>query len=514
MADRVDTDTPYSPGWYLRVLMERLHNRRVGRDRRRRWSRTSLTSSRLRPPLLLLDDYWRGDPPLQEDIHRGWGDPFRQYYRMGRLHVADLLVSATSNRMGIRDFRTAAAADELGDVAARDLMRANKLKLVARDVHDTFLALGDSYAMLTPPDAERDFTLITAESPLDTITAHDAATGRTLAGLKMFRDEWDTSDVAYLFIRGQGLYVARLEGPTTLRQNRPFSFSAKWVWDVDMFDDVPDGLVPIVRFRNRRGVGEFEGHLDTLDRINDKLFNEWWISKLQAFRQRAIMLADEDLDDDYEIDADETTPPTSITPEDAQALVEQADRLFDRAAKGELDGVFSSSPDALWQLPAGAKLWESTPADTRALMESVKRELVHLAAVASNPLHTMAPDAAGGSAEGASLLREEHVYKVEDRRDRADGSWAEVMAMAFLFQGDTQRADVRQIQTIFGPVERYSITERASAAASLKGTLPWEAIMTDVLQYEPADVQERLRSLRASDLLFEPIAAGTQPQGA
>lgn len=51
MADRVDTETLYSPGWYLRVLMERLHNRRVGRDRRRRWSRTALTSSRLRPPL-------------------------------------------------------------------------------------------------------------------------------------------------------------------------------------------------------------------------------------------------------------------------------------------------------------------------------------------------------------------------------------------------------------------------------------------------------------------------------
>lgn len=511
MADQVDTDTPYSPGWYLRVLMERLHNRRVGREGRRRWSRTSLTSSRLRPPLMLLDDYWRGDPPLQEDIHRGWGDPFRQYYRMGRLHVADLLVSATSNRMGIRDFRTAAAADELGDVAARDLMRANRLKLVARDVHDTMLALGDGYTMLTPPDTGREFTLITAESPLHTITAHDAATGRTLAGLKMFRDEWDTADMAYLFLPGE-LWVARMVGRTQLGSNRPFSFSTKWEWVPDLFDDVPAGQVPIVRFRNRRGVGEFESHLDTLDRINDKLFNEWWISKLQAFRQRAIMLADEDLDDDFQVDADETIPPASITPEEAQGLVEKADQLFDRVARGELDGVFTSSPDALWQLPAGAKLWESTPADTRALMESVKRELVHLAAVASNPLHTMAPDAAGGSAEGASLLREEHVYKVEDRRDRADGAWAETIAMAFLFQGDSERADVRQIQTIYGPVERYSITERASAASSLKGTLPWEAIMTDILQYEPADVTERLRAQRASDLLFAPVTAG--PQGA
>lgn len=510
MADRVDTDTPYSPGWYLRVLMERLHNRRVGRDGRRSFSRRTLSSSRLRPPLLLLDDYWRGDPPLQEDIHRGWAEPFRQYYRMGRLHVADLLVSATSNRMGIRDFRTAAAADELGDVAARDLMRANRLKLVARDVHDTMLALGDGYTMLTPPDADRDFTLITAESPLYTITAHDPATGASIAGLKLVRDEWDTADLAYLFIRGEGLYVARMDGPTTIRTTGRFTFSPKWMWAVDMFDDVPGGLVPIVRFRNRRGVGEFEHHLDTLDRINDKLFNEWWISKLQAFRQRAIMLADEDQDDDF--DDDEVA--VDVTPQDARLLVEDADRLFDRIAKGELDGIFSSSPDALWQLPIGAKLWESATADTRPLMESTKQELVHLAAVTSNPLHTMAPDAAGGSAEGASLLREEHVYKVEDRRDRADGAWAETIAMAFLFQGDTERADVRQIQTIYGPVERFSITERASAASSLKGTLPWEAIMTDVLQYEPADVQERLRSQRASDLLFQPIPTGTQSQGA
>ncbi|MDN4174724.1 hypothetical protein QWY28_17315 [Nocardioides sp. SOB77] len=482
----IDTETPRSPGWWFNILAGQLHDRRVGREGRRRWSRTGVDSSRVRPGLLLLDDYRRGDPPLHQDVHGGWAEPFRRYVRMGRLNVADLLVAAPSNRMGIRDFRTAAADDELGDQDARTLMRANDLRLKARDVHEYMLGLGAGYTIVTPPDSTRDYSLITAESPLQCITAHDAATGETLAGLKVFRDDWDAADFAYLFLPGE-LWVARLDGPTSIKRRGPFVFSEKWAWDEDRFDDVPDNQVAMIRFQNRDGVGEFEHHLDTLDRINDKLFNEWWISKIQAFRQRAIMIPDEDTDDEPgatgDADGDEPNP------------------LYDDDAS-DLAGIFTSAPDAMWRLPKDAKIWESTPVDTRPLIDSVKKDLEHLAAVTMNPLHTITPDAASGSAEGASLMREEHVYKIEDRRDRADGGWARTVAMAFRFQGDTARANVSQIETLWGPIERYSLQEKAGAASQLAQTLPSEAIWTDVLQYPPAEVVDRLRALRNRDLLY------------
>lgn len=486
----IDIQTQGSPGWWLNLLGSKLHDRRVGRDGRRRWSRTGVASSKVRPPLLLLDDYRRGDPPLHDDIHSGWAEPFRRYVRMGRLNIAGLSVSSPSNRMGIRDFRTAAAADELGDIEARKLMRANDLKLKVREVNETFLGLGDAYTIVTPPDATRDFSLITAESPLQCITAHDPATGQTLAGLKLFRDEWDSADWAYLFLPGE-LWVAKLEGPTSLRRNGAWRMTSKWEWAEDKFDDVPDNEVAMIRFRNKDGVGEFEHHLDTLDRINDKLFNEWWISKIQAFRQRAIKLPDEDEDGLENDEVDQSDNP--LYSEDT-----------------DLAGIFTSAPDAMWRLPKDAEIWESQNVDVTPLVNSVKTELEHFAAALAIPLYSITPDSADGSAEGATAMREEHVNKILDRRDRAEGSWARTLAMAFSFQGDKLRSDVSQIDCLWGPLERHSLGEMSQAVSQLKGNLPREAIWTDIMQYSPAEVQDRLRPMWAAEVA-EQLLYGAQP---
>ena len=122
-------------------------------------------ASRVRPPLTVLNDYREGDPPLQADIHSGWKPHVRQFVRMGRLNMADLIMSATANRMQLRDFRTAAADDEFGDAAARAIMRANDGAILSAEVHETLLALGDAYVIVGPVDDETGEPLITAESP-------------------------------------------------------------------------------------------------------------------------------------------------------------------------------------------------------------------------------------------------------------------------------------------------------------------------------------------------------------
>lgn len=484
----IETDEPYSPGWWLQTLATALHDRRAGRLGGQRFSRRGVSSSRVRPGLDLLSDYLRGDPPLREDIHSDWAASFRQYLRMGRMNIAPRLISSRSNRMGLRDFRTAAAADELGDGEARNLMRLNQLSLKAREVHDNMLGYADAYTIVTPPDSTRSWSLITAESPLHCITAHDPATGRTLAGLKMFRDDWDSADFAYLFLPGE-LYVATapVRSSTLFRGRGGFVLDKQWEWDFDRFDDVPGDKVAMVRFRNKDGVSEIEGHLDTLDRINDKLFNEWWTGKIQAFRQRAIEMPDEDDDGVSEDDED--------TPEDE-----------------DLAGLFTSAPDAMWQLPKGAKIWESAAHDVRPSIESIKGELQWLAFTASLPLHLITPDAANGSAEGATTMKEEHIFEIMDRRDRAQGGWAETMSLAFEFQDMADRASVAQIEALWGPLELHSWEERAQAASQLTGVLPVEAIQADVLQYAPADVIDRLRPLadqqRAREALYAAPSQG------
>lgn len=481
--------------WLQRLFLE-LHDRRTGRVGGRKWSRTALgrdgMSNGVRPGLTLLAAYAEGDPPLN-DVHRDWKPHIRQYVRMGRLNVGGLLVESTQNRMVLRDFRTSAADDETGDEKARDLMRASQLKIVSRDVHDWLLTFGSAYTLTTPPTKSFDWSRITAEDPRNTITWNDPLTGEVKWGLKVYRGDWDDEDIAYLYGPDGEIWMATLPGATSIRDGVARFNAEKWSWADPKLDQfTPDRRNPLTHFENKRGVGEFEEHLDVLDRINDKIFNEWWTGKIQAFRQRAVKNLPE-------------------TDEETGEDIDYTD-------------MFRASPDEMWQVPADVDFWESTAVDLGPIIQSIQKDLERLAAVKQQPLHTITPDAANGSAEGASLMREEHLYKIADRIDRVDPRWAATMSRAFAYMKDATRKDaaeyaarseVTQIEAIWGPTERYSLQQKASAAAQLNGqggpVLPKEAIWTDVMQYPPAAVAD-LRTMQGKDRAYDPPAPAGQQQ--
>ena len=193
-------DVPQSPAWWVKVLTTELLNRRHGRTGSQSWTRTASKPQRIRPGIDLLQDHFDGDPPLR-GVADGWREHYREAARIGRLNAAALIVESKADRMGIRGFRTAAASDELGDKVARDIMKAAHMKTLAREVHDFMLPMGDAYTMVTPPADGSKWPTITAEDPRETITANDPATGRTLAALKAYRDDWDASDVIHLYVR-------------------------------------------------------------------------------------------------------------------------------------------------------------------------------------------------------------------------------------------------------------------------------------------------------------------------
>jgi hypothetical protein len=495
-------DTPRSPAWWIKILATELQDRRQGRSGSRSWSRKAAKPQRIRPGIDLLLDHLAGDPPLL-GVADGWKDHFNEVARLGRLNVAALVVEAKADRMPLRGFRTAAADDELGDSLARDLMRANQLMVRSREVHDFMLGTATGYGMATPPKKGSRWSLITAEDPREVITAHDPATGQTLASIKAYRDDWDSADFIHLYVRQSDdtilHHTAVHRSKTSAFTAGRFRFSDKWEWTEGGEAGAPMSRMPIVRFQNRRGVGEFEQHIDTLDRINDQILNKLVIAKVQAFRQMAI-----------------------------KGLPDSEKKIVDgklQEVEIDYDDAFVTAPGSLWQLPAGVDLWESAVTDLTPIRMAIKDDLEHLAAVTSTPLHIITPDAASGSAEGASLMREQHVYAVESCRDHADVGWSELMATAFAFMDDEyrygkgdgderfDRGDVTQIQPIWGPSERYSLAERYDAGSKAK--LPLEAIWRDIYQYDPAEIPN-LRTLGARDLLTRigntPPAAG-QPQG-
>ena len=166
-------------------------------------------------------------------------------------------------------------------------------------------------------------------------------------------------------------------------------------------------------------------------------------------------------------------------------------------------------------------MWESTPIDLGPIRLATKDDVQGLCAVTATPLYYTVPDAASGSAEGASTQREAFVYRVEDRRGRSRRALSGTMADAFRMLGDTARANRLRIRPLWAPAERHSLAERMSAAAQAKAAgLPQESVYTDVMGYGPRDL-ERLQAERARDLLYAPLfiepvpapqPAGTSPR--
>ena len=237
----------------------------------------------------------------------------------------------------------------------------------------------------------------------------------------------------------------------------------------------PTGLsrVALVDSVNKGGVGEYERHLDDLDRINDGIFMRVTIAKFQAFRQRAAKLPDKD---------DDGTPM-------------------------DYTGVFTADPGALWQVPLEADFWESTPIDLNPLRMAIRDDVEALALAIGIPLHWISPDAASGSAAGATLQNDGVVFRAEDRQRRVNSGLAESFSLAFEAMGEAERAQAWKIRTIWAPVERFSLSDKAAALPQFKSAgVPWDTMMIDVLQKTPAELPS-LKAQRSADALWDAMNA-------
>lgn len=450
----IDTREAGSPGWWLDRLGGRLMKRRPRLDR--------------------LWNYYIGDPDLPEG-DEGYREAYQAFQKKARTNYARLAVKATRDRMILNGFRTGADDDENGDKTARDIMSANGLRVEYGDLHTFVLVMGVGYTIIGGPSAgTAGFPTITVEDPRQVITEHDPVNPRRVrAALKLFTDDVTGDDLAYLYLPGRVRVATR---KTTTSTGNLFAVGG-WEWDEDKSDDLPNGfedVVPVVRFLNEDGLGEFEPHLDLLDRINKTILDRMVISAIQAFRQRAIAGDLPDVDEDgNEIDYAE---------------------------------MFRPGPGELWKLPEGAELTELGQVDVRPILEAVKDDAREFAAVTSTPLYTMFPDSANGSAEGAAVQRESHVFKVEDRHVRLGDGHILTMGHAFRFMGDEQRANLLTLEPLWRPAERFSLVERSQASSQAQD-VPWRTRMTDIWQFSPDKVAE-METERAADALL----AGLGPE--
>lgn len=483
----IDTQVVRSPGWWMRRLSAKLADP-VRRDR-----------------LQLLWNYHRGHAPLPSGSDNA-RSAFESFQKKARSNFAELVVSAVSERMTPVGFRTAVDDDATGDAEVGNLWQRAGLAVTAGDVHDHMLALGEAYVIVGDLDDETEAPVITFEDPRYMVCETDAANDRkVLAALKVIYDDVAQEDRAYLYLPGE-VWVARrptpsystlsalsdIYRPQPYQRREPAMFDGRaWEWDGERSGRLPHNRIPVVRFVNKYGMGEYEPHTDLLDRINKLILDRMVIAAMQAFRQRAIR-----------------NMPTAY-PDDHPLAGQPID----------YDDLFSADPAAVWLLPADAELWESALTDLTPILSAVRADLEHLAAVTRTPMHMLGPAGENQSAEGASLAREGLTFKVEDRQSRTSHPWTQVISLALLQLGQKDRADMAKLQTIWARADRLSLSEKADAASKLKDILPLRTLLITVMDMTPAEA-DRTMSEREEELLVAQMqaaaaaaAAGPDQQG-
>jgi hypothetical protein len=457
----IDVETPGSPGWWIKRLADKLEARRERLEK--------------------LNAYLRGDPPLPKSAANA-RDTYREIQKKARLNLAELCIEAVLDRMVPVGFQTGAVQDALGDERARDIWNANELDVESTEVHRLMLGLGDGYAIVGAPDEETGIPTITAEDPRQVVTIHDPARqSKIRAALKIFHDSELDQDFAYLYVPGR-VWVAYRDSKRSVKDPAVQFSAGSWDWDFGRGGSdgqaLPPGCetaMPVVRFRNKRGEGQFENHTDLLDRVNHMILQRMVIATFQAFKQRGIKADDRDMPERDE-----------------------------HGNKIDYDEIFSADPGALWKLPKDAEMWESGAVDLQPILNATKEDKMDFAALTRTPLYWFLPDAANASATGADAQQEGAVNQAEDRIRRASTGWNRLMATAFRFMGDTERANLSTLRTLWQPAKRYSLTERSDAGVKAEASgVPWETRMREIWQFTPTQI-EQMKAQRAEEAANAP----------
>ncbi len=437
------------------------------------------------PRLRLLQSYRDNTCMIPAAASVATSIAFQTFIRQSRLNMAELISSARTNRMKPLAFKTAAPGDDNGDALAMTTWKRSSMKVGIRDVFSDMVDFGEAFTTTTgpqSPSSDAQPTILpsngwtTAASPLA------AQPWLSEAAITVGYDPINRADLMTLFRPGYMRQAFRAAAVSSIPSDgTTWTPGDGWTW---VSDPIPLGYtqdVPVVSYRTRNGVGVYENHLDSLDRVNHTILQRSEIIAMQAFRQLAIQ---------------------GDLPERYPAGHPRAGELIN------YDEVYKAGPGALWMLPTEAKIWESAVTDITPISGALKDDVKNLAAVTSTPIYILSPDAANGSAEGASLARESLIFAVEDLVDRADAGLAQAHSLAFQALGDAQRAQVGDISTMWAPIDRSSITERAAASAQAKtGGLSQKMIDEKIFQLTPDEMAQEEQNLQDQAFLSPAPAA-------
>ena len=326
-----------------------------------------------RPLINRLRSYVNGNAPLPE-MGKNTRASWEAFQKKARTNFGGIACQSHANRIVARGVRVGDDTKSPAAVAARRIYRDNRLPMQIADAVWDMLSTRTGYLVC---GVDVDGTaLITAEKPEWFYAEPDPTRPwRSLAAIKVWRDEVSEKDFALVWAKDARVLFSRPSTTSLL----PMS-AATGQWAAVELDEY-DGLPPVWILDRRDGLGLIEPHLDVLDRINLGKLQRMSTAAIQAFRQRALVKKDG----------------ASLPETDAAGNPINYEELFEPA------------PGALWDLPEGVDIWESSPTDLGQLLNGEKADARDFAAVSGTPVSMLMPDGANQSASGAAATTAQQV---------------------------------------------------------------------------------------------------------
>lgn len=403
-----------------------------------------------------------------------------------------LVVDAVAERLGVVGFRW---TEQQGDARAWEIWQGNQLDSLSGLAHVDALVAEETYALVWPAGAGEDHPRITIEHPTQMVIARDPAwPRRRLAAMKHYRDD-DRYEIAYLYLPDR---VCRYRSQTPSTDPGTFDLQrVQWVPDtregIEDPAEQPNPLAPVVpvvpitnqpRILRPWGRSEIANVIPLQDYVNMVFVQMATAGEFTAFPQRYLLGWDVDVDDD-----------------------------------GNMAPLpFQPGADRIWQLedPEGdpakrVAFGEFRQADMRPFIDMIEMVIQHIAALTRTPPHYLLGQS-GAFPSGESLKATETglVAKVRQRHLHFGEAWEEVMRLAFVADGDADKAMVVAAETMWADPESRTEGEHVDAILKKKSLgVPWQQLMED-LGYTPQQI-ERMRDMRFQDALELLLAQPTQP---
>lgn len=426
----------------------------------------------------LLECYVNGDAPLPElsaDTREAW----RDFQREARTNFGLLIRDAVCDRVVPSGVTVGGSVKSRVAKAAARIYRDNRMDRVIREFVEYGTTFGQSYLTVWNDDDGK--AVITADSPRTMIAATDPLQPwRVRAALRMWRDLDEAKDYAVVWA---GASKQKFSRPCySDAQQKVLIPHASGGWQAET-DAAPTGAPPpVVVYDNLGGMGEFEPHIDIINRINRAILNQITTLAMQAFKQRALQI-----DDKSHPGLPQTDP---------------------NGNKIDWAKLFEPHPAALWNLPPGVKVWESSATDTTPMLNAVRDYIRHLSAVTKTPLPMLVPDSQNQSAAGAENAEKSFIFKC-DRVLR--GVKLAVEAALVIALGVEGFVNVDTIAVAFEDPARVMLSEKYQAAVSAKAL--GEAIATiqrRILGMSPEEIAEDAAA-RALEQAAQPAPSAPAP---